>query len=170
MDHIIRAQQGDDDAFNHLIDEYKSLLYRTALAYVRNEDDAIEIVQTTVYKAYLSITRLKEPAYFKTWLTRILINCAVDYIRNKKRVIPFADISDSRTTSLQDGFENEELHDSIQKLDEKYKTVVILKYFHDLTHEQIAEILNCPVGTVKTRLHRALQTLRMDLKEECING
>ncbi|MBP1932002.1 sigma-70 family RNA polymerase sigma factor [Ammoniphilus resinae] len=141
------------------------------LFYTRNEDDALEIVQETVYKAFISIKQLKEPAYFRTWLTRVLINCAINYIKKQERIIPFSEpipnrVASANTTHVEDKMD---LSSAIDQLEEKLKTVVILKYYHDLTIVQIAEILECPVGTVKTRLHNALKKLRVELKEVCVN-
>jgi RNA polymerase sigma-70 factor, ECF subfamily len=172
MEQIIRAKKGDAEAFRYLIKERKDVLYRTAFAYVKNEDDAIEIVQEAVYKAFVSISNLKEPAYLNTWLTRILINCAIDHIQKKKRVTLFSNMIVNEASSSDTASSVEEkmdLVDAMGRLEEKYKTVIILKYFQDLTTFQIAEILKCPVGTVKTRIHSALKILKLDLKEECIN-
>ena len=171
MEQVLLAKNGDEEAFRKLIEESKSMLYRTAFAYTRNEDDAIEIVQETVYKAFVSINQLKEPAYFGTWLTRILINCSINYMKKQKRMILFSEPIPKYVASTNPGHVEEkmDLSFAIDQLEEKLKTVVILKYYHDLTIIQIAEILECPVGTVKTRLHMALKKLRVELKEESVN-
>jgi len=171
MEQVLHAKNGDEIAFRELIEEKKAMLYRTAFAYTKNEDDAIEIVQETVYKAFISIKQLKEPAYFTTWLTRILINCAINYMKKQKRIIPLSEPIpiDLASTNTGNAEEIMDLSFAIDQLEEKLKTVVILKYYQDLTIVQIAEILECPVGTVKTRLHMALKKLRVELKEECVN-
>jgi len=78
---VSSARRGNDDAFYQLIEQRKHLLYRTAYAYVKNREDAMDIVGDTVYKAYKSLRKLKEPAFFNTWLTRILINCCLDHLK-----------------------------------------------------------------------------------------
>ena len=87
-DNLVKsARLGNDDAFYELIQQRKELLYRTAYAYVKNQEDALDIVSDTVYKAYRSLRKLKEPAFFNAWLTRILINCSLDHLKKQKRII-----------------------------------------------------------------------------------
>lgn len=163
------AQKGDDNAFYELINERKALLYKTAYSYVKNKEDALDIVNETVFKSYCSIKKLKEPKFFNTWLTRILINCSLDAIRKNKKLVPFEEKLGSDKISETDS--NEEMLDlkkSIEKLDDKCRTVVILKYYQDMTISEISEVLECPAGTIKTYLHRALTELRIDLKEDDI--
>jgi RNA polymerase sigma-70 factor (ECF subfamily) len=162
-----RAKKGDDNAFYELIQERREMLYRTAFTYVGNREDALDIVGDTVYKAYVSIRKLKEPKFFNTWLTRILINCAMDHMRKGKKAIPLdegMDIKDNAPAGKSE--EIMDLYDAVDRLEGRCKAVVILKYFEDLTLNQVAEILECPIGTVKTYLHRALKELRLELKEE----
>jgi len=164
---VIKAIKGDDNAFYELISERRGQLYRTAYTYAKNKEDALDIVSETVYKAYLSIKKLKEPRFFNTWLTRILINCSLDYIKKNKKVVDFqmCTVFDEKVKD-----ENKEevidLHNALDKLNENCKTIVILKYFQDLTITEVAEVLQCPIGTIKTNLHKALSQLRISLKEE----
>lgn len=160
------AQRGDDNAFYELIQQRKEILYKTAFTYVKNKEDALDIVHETVYKAYISIKRLKEPKFFSTWVMRILINCSLDYIKKNKKIITLN--KDMEKKDCLENYNNEEildLHKAVSKLEEKYKTIVILKYFQDLTLTEISEVLECPIGTVKTNLHKALKELRIDLRE-----
>ena len=78
-----------------LIHTYKEKFYRIAYSYVKNEQDALDVIQESVYKAYCSLDKLKSPEYFKTWFTRILINKAIDQIRFKKRIVPLSPEHDS---------------------------------------------------------------------------
>lgn len=163
------AQKGDDNAFYELLSERKSQLYRTAFAYVKNKEEALDIVSETVYKAYISIKKLKEPSLFNTWLTRILINTSLDSINKNSRVVAFEENVKSDTLII--NVDNEGIIDlkvAVDRLSGKYKTIVILKYFQDMTLVEIAKTLQCPLGTVKTMLHKALGELRLDLKEELI--
>lgn len=166
---VLRARHGDDNAFSDLIRERKEILYRTAFTYVKNRDDALDIVSETIYKAYISIKKLKEPQFFNTWLIRILINTSLDHIKRSKKILPFkGDIAINEPITSRDSVELLDLYYAVDKLDPKYKTIVILKYFQDFTLGQIAEVLECPIGTVKTYLHKALKELRIELKEECL--
>jgi RNA polymerase sigma-70 factor, ECF subfamily len=164
------AIKGDEKAFEYLMDISKEGLYKTAFAYTKNEQDAIDILQETVYKAYISIEKLKEPKYFKTWITRILINNAISFINDKKKTVYIADDLSHDTSYHSDNGIDEKLDmlNSIDKLEEKYKNVIVMKYFQDLTITEIAEVLNCPVGTIKTYLNKALSKLRLFLKEEIV--
>ena len=162
---VIKAKKGDDNAFYELINERKEILYKTAFTYVKNKEDALDIVHNTVYKAYISIGKLKEPKFFNTWLTRILINSSLDVIRKNKKTVEFQDkiCNESDATKI-DSEEIMDLYNAVDKLNEKCKTIVILKYFQGMTLSEIAEVLQCPLGTVKTNLHKALQELRVDLE------
>lgn len=161
---------GDEKAFEYLMDIYKERLYRTAFAYVKNEQNALDLLQETVYKAYVSIDKLKEPKYFKTWITKILINGAINFINREKKVI-FLDDNIENSLELHQGYSIEEKLDvlnCIDKLEDKYRNVIVLKYFQELTISEISEVLNCPVGTVKTYLNKALSKLRIFMNKEIV--
>jgi len=163
------AQKGDDDAFYELISQRKAQLYKTAFAYVKNKEDALDIVSDTVYKAYISIKKLKEPSFFNTWLTRILINTSLDCINKRSKSVAFREnIRADIGIISKDDDEIIDLKVAVDKLSVKYKTIVILKYFQDMTLMEIANTLQCPLGTVKTNLHKALGELRLELKEELL--
>lgn len=164
------AIKGNEKAFEYLMDINKEMLYRTAFAYVKNEQNALDILQETVYKAYISIDKLKEPKYFKTWLTKILINTAISFIKKNKKIVYITDDITNNSNYYESDIVNEKLDilSSIEKLDEKYKTIIILKYFQDLTLTEISEVLDCPIGTVKTYLNRALNKLRFFMNEEIV--
>ncbi|MCC5803566.1 sigma-70 family RNA polymerase sigma factor [Rossellomorea vietnamensis] len=165
---VKKARKGDEKAFQELIDIEKNKLYRMAYVYVKNEDDALDIVQEAIYKAFISIKSLKHPQYFSTWLSRILINSALDFIKKHERTITTEemDVIPGERHSLIE--EKLDLALAIEELDVPYKTVIILRYYKDFTVKQIAEILDCPEGTIKTRLHRAIRQLKSELKEGCI--
>lgn len=165
---IKKAIRGNEKAFQELIQDEKNKLFRMAYLYVKNEDDALDIVQDTIYKAFISIKQLKEPNYFSTWLSRILINTALNFIKKNNRAIPFSDIDGIRNDQNLLIEEKLDLLEAIERLEVQYKTLIIFRYYKDLSIKQIAEILKCPEGTVKTRLHRAINQLKLDLKEECI--
>lgn len=165
---VKKARRGNDKAFQDLVEAEKNKLYRMAYLYVKNENDALDIVHETIYKAYISIKNLKEPDYFSTWLSKILINTALDFIKKNKKVIPFEEIERYDTSEKVHIAESLDLVDAIDRLEEKYKTVIILRYYKGLQIKEIATMLDCPEGTVKTNLHRAINKLRVDLREECL--
>jgi RNA polymerase sigma-70 factor, ECF subfamily len=165
---IKKAKKGNKQAFQDLIQEEKNKLYRMAFLYVKNENDALDILQETIYKAFISIQNLKEPNYFSTWLSKILINTSLDFIKKRNRVIPFEEVEQPKNHHQQKMEEKLDLMEAIKKLDAQYKSAIILRYYKDLTIKQIAEILECPEGTVKTNIHRGLQKLKTELGEECV--
>jgi len=153
---VLAAKQGDDEAFYMLIDENKALLYKIAFSYLKNDVDVLEAIQETTYKAYIKIQKLREPKYFKTWLIRILINHCLDEIKLRKRTV----FSKVETISETDDYKKIGLEIAVENLQPKYRNVIILKYFHDLTIKDIAEILEKPESTIKTWLSKALLDLR----------
>lgn len=157
----------NEESFLKAVSEGKESLYRIAFTYVKNKDDALEIVQEAVYKAYISYNTLEEPQYFNTWLTRITINCAMDYIRKTKKVVHLESgyKSEISTYDSQKSEEIMDLYEALDKLDEKQKTIIILRFFEDKKIKDIADILKYPVSTVKSILYRALEKLKVDLKE-----
>lgn len=157
---------GDKENFNILIQNRKEHIYKIAYSYVNNVDDALDIVQDVIYKALTSIDTLKNPQYFNTWLTRITINCSINHLRKSKKVV-YMDESNIEgvDTNLNNREEIMDLRRELEKLDVKYKTVIILKYFEDMTLNEISQVLNLPISTVKTHLYRALEKLKINLKE-----
>jgi RNA polymerase sigma-70 factor (ECF subfamily) len=167
-DRVKLAIKGDEESFEYLINTFKENLYRTAYSYVKNEEDALDVLQETIYKAYISIEKLKEPKYFKTWITRILINNALDVIKKEKRIIEIEKVvkKDANYHENQKLEERLDIINYVDKLEDKYKNVIILKYFQDLTIVEISEVLEYPVGTVKTHLNAALKKLRVFMSKE----
>lgn len=159
---VKKAIKGDDTAFLQLIHLYKIELYKTALSFLRNEEEALDAVQEVTYRAYKNRKKLKEPIFFKTWLIRIMINYCNDQLKRQKRVV-----HNEEMILLQGVTHNHtvmELKDAMQDLDDRSREILTLKYFHDLKIKEIAETLQCPEGTVKTWLNKALKALRENLE------
>ncbi|MEK5523009.1 RNA polymerase [Heyndrickxia sporothermodurans] len=160
---IKKARKGDSKAFEELIGKYEEQLYRTAYIYVHNKEDALDVVQETVYKAYLSLDKLKEPSYFKTWLMRILINNAYELLRTRQKVVKINEESKFAAESITKPIQSEQnidLQVAIQQLEVNYQKVILLYYYHDLPIRQIAWHMEVPEGTVKSYLHRARKSLK----------
>ena len=166
IDLVRDAKKGSDQAFEELINIYKEYLYKMAFIYTKNEHDALDIYQETVYKGYLNIDKLKDSSYFKTWITRILIN---NVNMKNRHVNRFKDvevedyIGEIEYSSIE---EKIDLYDAIDVLEEKYKTPIILQYFQDLTVSQISKIMDCNENTVKSYIRRGKKKLYDLLKEE----
>lgn len=167
---VQRAKKGNHKAFQELMEAEKVKLYKIAYVYMKNEDDALEVFQETVYKAFISIKNLRDERYFSTWLTRILMNTAFDLLKKKNRVIPMErEVLESKVSPYIPSENHSDLLQAITELDEKFKTVLILRFYKDYTINQIAEFLDCPEGTVKTNIHRGINLLREKIKEDCVN-
>lgn len=162
---VKQAIKGNQDSLLWCIQREKEKLYRVAYSYVRNEVDALDVFQQTVLLAIESIHQLREPKYFSTWLMKICINTSIATLQKQKKIIVIDEFtSDFRTTESEDSDEKLDLLEAIYGLDEKYKTVILLKYFEDLTYEQIANLLEEPIGTVRSNGRRALEKLKTKLK------
>ncbi|SHJ20166.1 RNA polymerase sigma-70 factor, ECF subfamily [Lutispora thermophila DSM 19022] len=165
---VKKAPKGDDGAYLELFVKYEEMIYRTAYLYVKNEEDALDVVQETAYRSFKSIKNLKKPKYFKTWLTRIAITSALDVLRKRKNMV-FIDEYKEDMASVED--ETAEITTSVSLLEllkslkDDEKSVVILKYYYDYTFNMISEILDMPLGSVKTIIYRALKKLRIEGKE-----
>lgn len=164
----IKAKNGDENAFCELMQINKEVLYKTAYTYTKNQHDTLEILDSTVYKAYISIKKLKDTQYFNTWVMRILINNCINYLNKKKRIVFFKENVDihEKPEHIDNREEILDLYDAIDNLDGKLKMIIILRYFQDLTVPQIAEIMDYPLGTVKTYIHKALKQLKIKLEVE----
>lgn len=160
------AKNGDGDAFYELIEKEQDKLYRIAYVYVQNENDAIDVFQQAVVKAYEGLHQLKQAHYFSTWLTRIVINCSMTYIEKRKPLhLMEPNLLNEFTNAAPIQTEEQlDLWDALCLLEEKYKTALLLRFYQDYSVIQIATILQCPEGTVKTNIRRGLQALRQRLK------
>lgn len=163
---VKKAQKGNDKAFLKLFQQYEEEMYRIAFVYVKNESDALDVVQEAAYRSFKKIHTLRNPEYFKTWLTKIAMTCAVDMIRKNKEIA-------SLTLEHEEliGLEDEDiplsltLQDLLNHLDEAQKNVIVLKFYYEHTFKEISGILELPLGTTKSIFYSALRNLRKHAKE-----
>jgi RNA polymerase sigma-70 factor, ECF subfamily len=162
---IKKAQKGNDKAFLTLFQQYEQDIYRTAFVYVKNQSDALDVVQETAYRSFKSIKNLKEPKYFKTWLIRIAISCAIDLLRKQKNLVQMKpEYEKIFSGDIKEDFDLEmTIQCLIERLNEDEKGVIILRFYEGLTIKEVSESLDIPLGTAKTILYRALNKLRKDL-------
>lgn len=161
---IKRCQQGDLHAFEALVKKYQSKVMGTAYLITRSTTIAEEVAQDTFYKVYTVIDQLKSAEAFERWLYKIAVNFSRNAIRKKHLLfIPLTEehkqqiISEDKKPE-EELIENEsirEIRKAIAGLNVKLRLPIILKFYADLSEQQIADILGCPVGTVKSRLHSA---------------
>ena len=173
--------EGDETALAPLIEKYKRMVYRLAMQITKNHADAEDVMQETFLKVYRSIRTFRKDAAFETWVYRIAVNEALNFVKRRERrqertiettaEAEFEMDMRYRATRASDPHvhaEKAELRryvtEAVNSLPLKHRTVVILHEFEGLTHAEIASILNCSEGTVRSRLHYARKKLRTLLK------
>ena len=178
---IADLSEGDETALAPLIEKYKRMVYRLAMQITQNHADAEDVMQETFLKVYRSIRTFRKDAAFETWVYRIAVNAALNFVKRRERrqentiettaEAEFAVDLRYRATRASDPHvhaEKAELRryvtEAVSSLSLKHRTVVILHEFEGLTHAEIASILNCSEGTVRSRLHYARKKLRTLLK------
>jgi RNA polymerase sigma-70 factor (ECF subfamily) len=163
---VRKAQKGNDNAFLTLFQEYEQDIYKMAFVYVKNQSDALDVVQETAYRSFKTLKNLQEPKHFKTWLIRIAINCSLDFLRRQKKVVQLKpELEENLSGDINEDIDLEvTVRDLIEGLNEDEKSVVILRFYEGLTFKEVSETLDIPLGTAKTILYRALDKLRNNLK------
>lgn len=161
---VKKARRGNNEAFEQLIATIRNKLYRTAYSYVQNQEDALDIYQEAVFEAYISLRKLKKLESFEYWITKIVIFKAIDFIRKDSKHILTDNVelftgiySENKLNLIEHSLD---LTYAFSHLAANYKTLILLRYYHDLSIHEIAEILNYPEGTVKSHLYRARQILK----------
>lgn len=158
------AMKQDDLAFLELMKRYEGYFTSIAYRYVKNEQEVLDLIQELAYKGWLTIEKLKEPKYFKTWMTKILMNLALDSIQK----IEFLELDEGLMGVNQNHLIDEkiDLYEAIKLLRPEYQSVIQLKYFKDLSIDEIASQLGMSSNTVKSHLRRGKRELRFMLREE----
>ena len=137
--------------------------YRMAYSYVRNEADAMDVVQEASYKAIYHCEKLKKPEYVDTWIGRIVINAAKELLRKNNRYEQELDDEDAADDPA---FADLDLREALEHLEEKDRRIIELRFFEDMELGAIAEILDENLSTIKSRLYRALRKLKIELSDE----
>lgn len=146
--------------------ENKEKFYRLAYSYVKNEEDALDIIQESIHKALKGIHTLENSQALKSWFYRIVVNTSLDLLRKKKKeMIVDDDTIEFFSPKKNDKYENVDLTRLLNELPPKYRTVIILKFFEDLKIREIAEVLNEKENTIKTRLYKGLKMLRIEMND-----
>lgn len=166
---VKRQQPG---AFDLLYEKFKDQAYRTAVFLTGNKEDAQDVLQDTFVTVCLEINRLKNPEAFTAWFYRILTNNARSILKKHKRELPKEESEMQQINmKVQEDFsdmllkqeEHKHLRRLINQMDEKYRTVIVLYYFNEFSIGEIAEIVDCRQGTVKSRLFKARKILEQKL-------
>ena len=162
---VRKAKVGDKEAFKKLIEENKISMYRVSKAILNKEEDIEDAIGESILKAYKNISSLRNEAYFKTWLIRIVINESNNIYKKRNREIA---MDKERFINMEhrDFYKDFSLYDAINSLEDDLKITTLLYYFEDLKYKDIAKLLKIKEGTVKSRLSRAKQKLYEILKED----
>jgi RNA polymerase sigma-70 factor, ECF subfamily len=178
---VQRAQAGDREAFRELVERYQRKIAALALGMLRNREDALDIVQETFTKAYQSLDRFKGDSAFYTWIYRIAHNLCIDHQRRTAKQ-PYLSLdatepAEASPPPTPDGAPTDQpfarardaeiarrLNEAIQELTPDHRAVILLRELEGLSYEEISQVLECPKGTVMSRLHYARRQLQARLK------
>jgi RNA polymerase sigma-70 factor (ECF subfamily) len=175
---VARSMGGDLDSFNQLVLRWERPIYALAYRVIGREEDARDVAQETFLRAFRALAGFKGQAKFSSWLYRITLNLCRDWIRRERRapvsqapegvdLIELASEAEP-SESIEDLVTRRELGRAVARamamLPEEQRTAIVLKEYHGLTFQEIADLLDCPLSTVKTRLYQGLSVLRKQLE------
>lgn len=171
-DLVLRARRGDVEAYNHLVSRWEKRVYNYLLKLVSNRDDAMDLSQDVFLKAYQSLRKLEDPARFKGWLFRIAHNEAYSLLRRRKPDVEAADRPPgpgpgSRMLPVETSLA---VASALGRLSEDQREAVVLKVYQGFKFEEMSQILDCPVSTVKSRVYTALDLLKQTLAPVSTRG
>ncbi|CBL44514.1 RNA polymerase sigma-24 factor [gamma proteobacterium HdN1] len=182
---VERVQRGDKRAFDLLVRKYQHRVIAVINRYVRDPDEAMDIAQETFVKAYRALDRFRGESAFYTWIFRIAVNTAKNFIVARGRRPPDADVAIEDAEYHDGGIalhelanpENQlfrdELEQAVQraldKLPEDLRAAVTLREFDGLSYEEIAEVMDCPIGTVRSRIFRAREVIDNEIRQWVVN-
>lgn len=182
-DLVARSRGGDVDSFNQLILRWERPIYALAYRVIGREEDARDVCQETFLRAFRALPGFKGQAKFSSWLYRIALNLCRDWVRRRRRSpvveapdgvdpLDLADLAAERASaaSVEELVSRRELSAAVEEamalLPEEQRTAIILKEYHGMTFQEIAELQGCPLSTVKTRLYQGLTVLRRHLERQ----
>ena len=181
---VARSALGDADSFNQLITRWERPIYALAYRVIGREEDARDVCQETFLRAFRGIAAFKGQAKFSSWLYRIALNLCRDWIRRERRTpvvqapegVDLTELASERgpAESVEDLVARQDLSRlvarAMRSLSEEQRTAVVLKEYQGLTFQEIADLLGCPLSTVKTRLYQGLTLLRRELEAAGIHS
>src|SRR5438552_18637385 len=176
---VARSISGDNDSFNELIIRWERPIYALAYRTIGREEEARDVCQETFLRAFRALPGFRGQAKFSSWLYRIALNLCRDWIRKERRapiVQPPEDVdlmemaaAAEPSESIEDLVARKDLARTVERamaqLPEEQRTAIVLKEYHGLTFQEIADLLGCPLSTVKTRLYQGLAVPRRELEK-----
>lgn len=171
---IEAAKSGDQEAFRHIVERYQGAVYNLAYRMLGNPDDAEDAAQEIFVRVYRQLARYDSSRKFSTWVLAIATNYCIDQLRRRRvqfvpleQIVPWARTREAGPERLAlDREVTDELQDLLKRLPEKYRAVLILRYWEDLSCAEIGATLSLPEGTVKTQLHRARKAVERLMAEQ----
>jgi RNA polymerase sigma-70 factor (ECF subfamily) len=179
QDLITATLNGSQKAFDQLMQNYQEHVYRIAFSFGKNQQNAMDITQTTFLKAYENLASYKGKSSFKAWLGRIAYNEGVNWHRKNKHYASSLETEDYDMLANSEILQSDEilakenkaeLLKSLLALNTRYRVAVVMRYFENMPIKEISGILNCSEGMVKNMLHRSLQRLRIMLQQQHMGG
>lgn len=144
---------------------HKEGIYRLAYSYVRNQQDALDVVQDSIHKALKNSKTLEKSHSLRSWFYKIVVYTALDLLRKRQKMSTLDDESlELLLPGTEDGYKDLDLEEAMDQLPMDHKSIVILRFFEDMKLEEIAAVLDENVNTIKTRLYRALKLLRINME------
>jgi len=177
---VALATSGDADSFNLLVQRWERPIYALAYRVIGRQEEAQDVCQETFLRAYRSLPGFKGEAKFSSWVYRIALNLCRDWMRKQKRTpvmqapegVDIQDMAAERgpVESIEDLVSRKQLSavvgEAMKRLPEEQRTAIVLKEYHGMTFQEIADLQGCPLSTVKTRLYQGLTVLRRDLEQD----
>lgn len=163
---INQAKKQNADAFTKLMQSQMQTMYKTARAFLATDEDVADAIQDTILTCWEKLYQLQENRYFRTWMTRILVNKCQDILRQKKNVIPMETLPETPASDPE--FANMEWIEALNILDEDHRIVILLYYVEGFKTSEIAAILAIPESTVRNRLARSRKKLGRDYYPEIV--
>ena len=167
---VIDTLNGKIDSFGVLVEKYQNIMYNLAISIVHDSDNAKDITQSAFIKAYTKLKTFDTAKSFFSWLYRITLNESLNFNKQALLTKPFDfDITADDKSPLEEIEKTEEhlkIKKAIAQLEDKYKSLIILKHFHNLSYDEIAEIIQIPIEKVRSRLYIAREKLRISLGEK----
>ncbi len=151
----------NEKEFESLFKQYKNDIYRIAYTYVNNEADALDIVQESAYRAYISKDKIRDKNKFRSWILKIAVNKSKDLLR-KNKLISLEDLSNVSTMQVEDKESVNVFMENLKTLSLDEKNVIVLKVYFEYTFEMISDELKIPISTVKSKYYRALEKLKIE--------
>lgn len=160
------AKNGLEQVLTEYIVENKEKFYRIAFQYVKNEEQALDIVQDAIIKALTNLNKIKNKEYLKTWFYRILINECLQALKKNKKLNTFNIDEYNISTKDESIIETIDLYNAIDKLKPSLKTMIVLRFFENMSIEEISKITKVNINTTKSRLYKAIKELKVLIEKE----